>query len=449
MISTPETRYVATDAGYVAYQVFGEGDLALLMVTSWLQNLDVMWDEPRMARYLGRLGSFARVVDFDKRGSGVSDPVPLHSIPTLEEWADDGRLAAEEAGLTSYAVLGDTEAGPMAIMLAATHPDRVTSLVLVNSYARWKRDTDYGIGMPAETYQRLIDRYEDNWGVTPDILDLTAPGMAKDARFRDWYRKYQRLSQPRGTATAMYRWVTDLDVRSILPSIQVPTLVIGRTDAWHHRATFSRYLADHIPGATYVELPGTDTYPIQAGDFDAVLDEVETFLTGTRATRPLDRVLGTILFTDIVGSTRTAAGIGDAAWLSLRQAHDDIVRESFRKYRGREFAHTGDGFLALFGGPARAVTCAAKISEDVESLGIEIRAGIHTGEVERAGDEIGGLAVHLANRIMSEAGPGTMLVSATVKDLVLGSGIEFIDRGPRLLEGVPDVWTLHQVMRVP
>jgi class 3 adenylate cyclase len=442
----PDTWYARSEAGYVAYQVFGEGDLDLLLVTSWLQNLDVMWDEPRLARYLERLGSFARVVVFDKRGSGVSDPVPVDSIPILEDWADDARAAVDAAGFESFALLGDTEGGPMAIMLAATFPERVSALALTNTFARWRRDVDYPVGMPDQTWELLIQRYAENWGVTSEILDLTAPTMHNDTRFHNWFRKYQRLAQPRGSSTVMYQWVTNLDVRSILPSIQVPTLVVGRTDAAHHRASFSRYLADNIPNAKYMELSGADTFPMQAGDFDEVLDEVETFLTGDRARTALDRVLGTILFTDIVGSTQMAAGIGDAAWLALRQRHDDVVRENLRRHRGREVSHTGDGFLAMFDGPARAVTCATRIAEEVAPLGLEIRAGLHTGEVEVTGEDIGGVAVHLANRIMAEAGPGTIMVSSTVKDLVFGSGIEFIDRGPRQLKGVPGAWNLFQVM---
>jgi class 3 adenylate cyclase len=225
--------------------------------------------------------------------------------------------------------------------------------------------------------------------------------------------------------------------------------VITRSEARHHRPAFGRYLADHIPDAKHVELPGADTYPFQAGDFDSVLDEVEQFLTGAQARPTVDRVLSTILFTDIVGSTKTAAAIGDAAWIALRQSHDDLVRENLRQHRGREVSHTGDGFLAMFDGPARAVSCAVRIISDLRELGIEIRAGLHTGEVELVGDQIGGLAVHLSNRIMSEAEPGTVLVSATVKDLVLGSGIEFMDRGPHQLKGVPETWNLFAVAPSP
>jgi class 3 adenylate cyclase len=449
MVTQPETRYATSDAGYVAYQVFGEGPISTLFITSWAQNLDVMWDEPALSRYMTRLGSFSRVVCFDKRGSGVSDPVPWNMAPALEEWMDDARIVLDAARVDQTAVIGDVEGGPMAILFAATYPERVSALILINTFARWRRDTDYPIGMPEQTVGKLTAAYEAHWGVDADILDLTAPTAARDPRFRYWYTKYQRLSMSRGAGAAGYRWVADLDVRMALPAIQAPTLVVTRSDARHHRPAFGRYLADHIPGAICVELPGADTYPFQAGDFDTVLDEVEQFLTGAPAVSSVDRVLSTVLFTDIVGSTETAARIGDAAWISLRQSHDDLVRENLRAHRGREVNQTGDGFLALFDGPARAVTCAARISEQLAELGIEIRAGLHTGEIELSGDEVGGLAVHLANRIMAEAGPGSVLVSATVKDLVLGSGIEFVDRGPHELKGVPDTWVLFEATRVP
>jgi class 3 adenylate cyclase len=445
----PETRYARSDAGYVAYQVFGTGPISVLFIPSWLQNIDVMWDEPTLGAYLDRLGSFSQVVCFDKRGSGVSDPVPLGRLPTIEEWMDDGRVALDAAGIEQTAVIGDTEGGPIAALFAATYPERVTSLVLINSFARWKRAADYAVGMPDDTVDRMVDRYEQNWGITATILDLTAPVAARDPRFRAWYQRYQRLTMPRGAATAMYRWVTDLDVRSVLGSIRVPTLVISRAGARHHRAAFGRYLADAIPDAEYDELPGTDTFPFNAGDYGPVLDAVETFLTGTRAEPVLDRVLGTVVFTDIVESTSTAAARGDAAWLALRRSHDRIVRENLGRYRGREIAHTGDGFLAVFDGPARAVTWAARIVDEVGRLGLEIRVGIHTGEIELLGDQIGGLAVHLANRVMGTADPGTIVVSSTVRDLALGSGIHFADHGSHHLKGIPEPWHLYRATSVP
>jgi class 3 adenylate cyclase len=445
----PDTRYVAGGGGYVAYQVFGQGPATVLLLTNWLQNLDAMWEEPRLARYLERLSTFSRVICFDKRGSGVSDPVPLAALPTVEQWMDDARAALDAAGVECAAVIGDTEGGPMAIMLAASLPERVSALVLINSFARWTRTEGYPIGMPAPIVERLVDRYEQHWGVTADILALTAPSVAEDRGFREWYLRYQRLSMPRGAAAATYRWVLQLDVRSALPSIQVPTLVLHRAANRHHRVEFGRYLAEQIPGAVYTELPGADSFPMQAGDFAALLDEVERFLTGTKGESAFDRLLATLLFTDIVGSTEFAAQRGDAAWLELLREHDQIVRDHLRRYRGTEFSHMGDGFAARFDGPARAVTCAARLVEALSPLGISIRAGLHTGEVELVGEDVGGIAVHLAARVMAEAAGSQILVSGTVRDLVVGSGIEFTDQGERRLKGVPGTWHLYQATFIP
>ena len=409
-----------------------------------------MWEEPTVAAYLDRLGSFSQVVCFDKRGSGVSDPVPLGRLPTIEEWMDDGRVALDAAGVGQTAVIGETEGGPIAALFAATYPERVTSLVLVNTFARWKRAADYPVGMPEETVDRLVDRYEQNWGITATILDLTAPVAARDPRFRAWYQRYQRLAMPRGAAATMYRWVTDLDVRSVLGSIRVPTLVVstvrGPTSSRHVRA---------LPGGRRSPTPPTRNCPgpTRSRSTPATTARCSTrwrhSSPATRAEPVLDRVLGTILFTDIVESTSTAAARGDAAWLSLRGAHDRVVRENLGRYRGSEVAHTGDGFLAVFDGPARAVTCASRTVDEVGRLGLEIRVGIHTGEIELLGDQIGGLAVHLANRVMGTADPGTIVVSSTVRDLVLGSGIDFADHGSHRLKGIPEPWHLYQAISVP
>lgn len=445
----PETRYARSEGGYIAYQVFGRGALCSLFVTNWLQNLDAMWDEPSIARYFGRLGSFSRVVCFDKRGSGVSDPVPLDAIPSIEQWMDDGRAALDAAGVGRAALIGDTEGGPMAILMAATFPERVSALVLINSFARWRRDDDYPIGMPQATADKMVDRYEQHWGVTPEILGVGAPSVAHDPHFRSWFLRYQRLAMARGAAAAMYRWVTMLDVRALLPLIRVPTLVVHRTSNPHYRVEFGRYLGESIPGATYVEVPGADAFPFNAGDFDPILDEVERFLTGSRPEPMLDRTLATIMFTDIVGSTRMLADRGDAAWVEVLDRHDEIVRQHVAQYRGREVSHTGDGVVATFDGPARAVTCAARLAAALHQIGVEIRVGVHTGEVELKGDQIAGLAVHIAARIMSHAPDGGVLVSATVRDLVLGSGIEFHPAGEREMKGVPGTWELSELVSVP
>ena len=447
----PETRYAqGADGSYVAYQVFGEGPQHLVFVPSWLTNLDAMWDEPTLAAYLDRLASFARVVCFDKRGTGVSDPVPLASLPTIETWMDDLTTVLDAAGIHEAAVLGDTEGGPMVAVFSASHPERVTALVLANTFARWRRAEDYPIGMPEETAEKLVDRYEQHWGVTSEILDLTAPSAAHDPRFRAWFTRYQRLAMSRGAASTMYRWVTQLDVRAVLPSIRVPTLVVHRVDGRHHRLAFGRYLTEQIPGAKLAELPGADTFPFHAGDFGPLLDAVEEFLTG-RVARPLPaRQLATILLTDIVDSTRRATDLGDRRWAEVATAHNELVQRLVTDYRGASVDSRGDGVLALFDGPARAVTCAARLAETLhKELGLTIRAGLHTGEVERAGREVEGVAVHLAARVMAAAGEGGVFVSGTVKDLVVGSGIEFADRGVHALKGVPGEWALFEVVRVP
>lgn len=447
----PETRYArGADGSYVAYQVFGEGRQPLVFVPSWVTNLDVMWEEPTLAAYLDRLASFTRVICFDKRGTGVSDPVPLASLPTVETWMDDVTTVLDAAGIREAAVLGDAEGGPMAAVFAASHPERVTALVLANTFARWRRADDYPIGMPEATAEKLVDRYEQHWGVTGEIVDLTAPSLAHDTRFRAWFTRYQRLAMSRGAATTMYRWVTQLDVRAVLPSIRVPTLVLHRVDGRHHRLAFGRYLAEQIPGAKLVELPGADTFPFHAGDFGPLLDAVEEFLTG-RVSRPLpSRQLATILLTDIVDSTRLAAELGDRRWAGVAAAHNELVQRLVADYRGAHLDSRGDGALALFDGPARAVTCAARLAETLrDDLQLTIRAGLHTGEVERAGNEVEGVAVHLAARVMAAAGDGGVFVSATVKDLVVGSGIEFADRGVHALKGVPGEWGLFEVVGVP
>jgi class 3 adenylate cyclase/pimeloyl-ACP methyl ester carboxylesterase len=445
----PETRYARSAGGYVGYQDFGEGPRDILFVTNWGTNLDAMWDEPSAERFFRRLSRIGRVICFDKRGSGVSDPVPLATLPTLEEWMDDARVVLDAVESRQAAVIGDTEGGLMAMLFAASSPDRVGALILVNTFARWRRAPDYPIGMPDTAWQKLVILYERLWGQDPDMLTLTAPSLASDPRTREWFTRYQRLAMPPGAASLMYRWVTQLDVRSVLPSISAPTLVLHRKESRHYRLAFGQYLADRIPGARFVVLPGADCYPFHTGESDSVLDEIQEFLTGVREGEQSERELATVLFTDIVGSTDLAARMGDARWLELRSAHDDLIRRSLGAFRGREIATTGDGFLATFDGPARAIKCAVRIRDAVRPLQMEIRAGLHTGEIELLNGNIGGLAVHLAARVMAVAGPSEVLVSGTVTDLVAGSGIEFEDRGVQALKGVPGTWRLLRVTAVP
>jgi class 3 adenylate cyclase/pimeloyl-ACP methyl ester carboxylesterase len=441
--AVPQIRYAKTEDGYIAYQVFGRGPQDLMLIGNWASNIEVMWEHPAMARYLNRLGRFARVICFDKRGAGLSDPVPMGAMPTLEHWMDDARIVLDAVGAKQPALIGDAEGGPMAMLFAATYPQRTRSLVLVNTFARLLREPEYLIGMPKEAAERLLEIWEASWG-TGVALELSAPSVASDPQMQRWVGRYMRLSAPPAASTRMYRWVLQLDVRSVLSSIQAPTLILHRAENRHYRAPMGRYLAEHIPGSKYVELPGSDWYPPFVNS-EPVLDEIEEFLTGAPPAPALDRILATVLFTDIVNSTDLAARLGDQRWLELRAAHDRLVRTELNRYRGNEVTTTGDGFVATFDGPARAVKCASDIAGGVRSLGMKVRAGLHCGEVEIQDGQIAGIAVHIAARVMALAGDGQVLVSGTVKDLVVGSTIRFADRGLHQLRGVPGDWRLFEV----
>ncbi len=438
------TKYVKSEAGYIAYQVIGDGPLDILFITNWATNLEVMWEEPSLNHFFNRLAAFGRVICFDKRGTGVSDPVPLTHLPSLEDWMDDAREVLDAVGSEKAALIGDTEGGLMAILFAATYPERISALILLNAYARLLRDEDYPQGMPETVALKLRGLFERTWG-TGDMLYLTAPGVAKDERFRQWIGRYQRLAMPPGAATIFYGWAQRLDLRSVLPGISMAALVFHRSDSQYYRVGHGRYLAESIPGAKYVELPGTECYPFHAGGADQVLDEIQEFLTGVRAAPEPNRVLATIMFTDIADSTERAATMGDAHWREVLQAHDSLVRQRLDQYRGREIRSTGDGFLLIFDGPVRAITMATTIVNEVRKLGLEIRVGLHTGLIEVNDQEIGGIAVHIANRVMAQAPPGDVFVSRTVKDLVVGSGFLFESRGEYKLKGVPDEWRLFAV----
>jgi class 3 adenylate cyclase len=444
-VDTPLTRYAVTSGGHVAYQVFGHGPPTILLITSWFSNLDTMWEAPGLPAFFARLSSSAQVICFDKRGSGVSDPVPLDHPPTLERWMDDALAVLDAVGAPEVAVIGDAEGGPMAMLLAASHPERVSALILLNSFARWQRADDYPIGMPAATTDKLVRRWREHWGFTSEILSMTAPSVADSESVRRWFLRAQRLAMPPGAAAVMFRWVVSLDVRSVLPSITAPTLVLHRRDARHHRVAFGRFLADHIPEARYIELPGADTLPFHVGDVDPLLSAIEVFLLGTEHTPTTSR-LATILMSDIVGSTETAAQLGDVRWRNLLHEHDAVMRDALTRFRGEEIAHTGDGFVASFDGPTRAVTCSQHLVHVLADLGLTVRIGLHAGEIEVSPGATTGLAIHLASRVMSVAEEGGIIASRTVRDLAFGSGVAFQSLGDHRLKGVPDPWTLYRVV---
>ena len=438
----PETRYARSEDGYIAYQVVGDGPLDLVFIFYWASNVDAMWEDPSLARFLRRLATFSRLLCFDKRGSGVSDPVPLAAVPTLEQWTDDVRTVMDAAGSKRAALIGHADGGQMAMLFAATYPERTSALILVDTCARHLRDVDYPCGLPADRVPRYLQRTEELWG-TGRLLDILAPSVAHDERFRRWYGRYERLAMGPRAIIATQAAYLERDLRGVLPSIRVPTLVLHRAGDRFIRAGNGRYLAEHIPGAKYVELPGEDA--LFVGDTEMLLGEMEEFLTGTRPVPEIDRVLATVLFTDIVGSTERAATLGDRAWRTLLDTHHGIVRQELERHRGREIKTVGDGFLATFDGPARAIRCACAIRDELRSLGIEIRAGLHTGECELLNDDVGGIAVHIGARVVATAAPAEVLVSSTVKDLVAGSGLRFVDRGVRSLQGVPGEWRLFAV----
>jgi class 3 adenylate cyclase len=440
VIDVPETRYAKSGSVNIAYQVVGDGPFDLVHVPPFVSNLELQWEEPAQRRYFERLASFSRLIMFDKRGTGLSDRV---AIATLEERMDDLRAVMDAAGSERAAVYGGSEGGALSILFAATYPERVTALVLYGAYARLAWAPDYPDGVSDDVWADGLPLVEESWGrgtAEGPFVNAMAPNLANDPVFQKAYGRWERLSASPGAAVAILKMIHDLDVRHLLKAIQVSTLVVHRTADPAHAAG-SRYLGAHIEGARVVELPGDQYFP-HLGDQDAILDEVEEFLTGIRPVPVPDRALATVLFTDIVSSTTQAAALGDDEWTRILDHHDTLTCREVDRHRGRRIKTTGDGMLATFDGPARAVRCAQSICKAVAPLGIEVRAGLHTGEIELRGDDIGGIAVHIGQRVSALARPGETLVSSTVKDLVAGSGITFADRGSHALKGVPDEWRL-------
>ena len=442
----PTTRYARSGAVNIAYQVVGDGPRDLVFSGGWVSHLEAGWDEPLLARFLQRLASFSRLILFDKRGTGMSDRVPDANLPTLEQRMDDVRAVMDAAGSQRAALFGHSEGASMAILFAATYPERTTALVTFGAFACRVWHPDYPWAPTREQRQRLFDVVQRDWGGEVDMSDL-APSLAHDHAFRRRLSKYLRLSASPGAALALSRMNTEIDVRNVLPAIRVPTLILHRTGDRDANIEEGRYIAARIPEAKFLELPGPD-HMVWVGDQAAVVDEVEEFVTGIRPSAEPDRVLATVLFTDIVGSTERASSLGDKVWRDVLEQHHASVRRELANFRGQEISTTGDGFLATFDGPARAVRCAVAIRDRLRESGLEVRAGVHTGECERMGDNIGGLAVHIGSRVAGLAGPGEVLASSTVKDLVAGSGIVFEDRGAHPLRGVPGDWRVFRVAGV-
>ena len=436
----PTTRYARSADVNIAYQVVGSGPIDLVFVPGWVSQVEAMWEEPTHEAIFRRLASFSRLILFDKRGTGLSDRVSVDRLPTLEDRMDDVRAVMDAAGSEAAAVFGVSEGGVMCALFAATYPDRTKALVLYGSYPRRLWAPDYPWGPTATERTEYIDDVARQWG-GPAQLDVLAPSASNDRRLQDWFSRYLRASASPGAAVALLRMNSVLDIRAILPTIRVPTLVMHRTDDRDIDVGGSRYMAQQIPGARYVELPGEDHLWF-VGNVDAILDEVEEFLTGVRHPGSFDRVLATVMFTDIVDSTATAARLGDARWRSLLETHSASVRRSLQLHEGREVDNAGDGFLARFEGPARAIRCAMAIVAGASRIGLEVRAGIHTGECEEVDGKLRGIAVHIAARVMAAASPGEVVVSRTVRDLVAGSGFDFRDTGTHQLKGVPGEWQI-------
>jgi class 3 adenylate cyclase/alpha-beta hydrolase superfamily lysophospholipase len=422
--------------------VSGEGPIDIVWVPTWIHQAEHVWEEPTIAATFERMGSFARLITFDRRGSGLSDP--MVGAPTLEEQMDDVLAVMRAAGCERAAIFGMLEGGPMAALFAATHPDRTGALILYATFARATWAPDYDWAWHPEERAARMESSAEHWGEGLVISGLAPERFERDPAFREWAAGLERLAASPGGIRRIFELIGEYDVRHVLPSVRVPTLVMHRREDTFINIEHSRFIADRIPGARLVELEGSSNL-FSIGDEEVLVGEIEEFLTGTRHEREPDRMLATVLFTDICDSTKRAAELGDRRWRNLLESHDDLIRRALERHRGRVVKRTGDGFLATFDGPARAIRAAASIAEGVRTIGIEVRAGLHTGELEVMSSDVGGLAVHIGARVMGEADAGEVLVSSTVKELVVGSGIEFRDRGRRDLKGVPGEWRLFAV----
>jgi pimeloyl-ACP methyl ester carboxylesterase len=439
----PRTHYAHSGDAHIAYQVYGDGPIDLVLVPGFVSNVEHYWEMPNMPEIFDRLASFSRLILFDKRGTGLSDPVT--GVPALEERMDDLKAVLDAAGSERTVLYGVSEGGPMSLMFAATYPERTTELILYGTTPRFVQAPDFPFGWTEAGAKALIADVEEHWG-DGALLELFAPSRVDDPMVREVWGRYQRAGASPSMGRRVLEALTEIDVRDILPAVNVPTLILHRRDERVAAIGGARLMAEQIPGAKLVEYEGDDHLPM-IGDYDSPLNEIEEFLTGSRRPPEHDRVLSTVLFTDIVGSTERAAELGDREWRHLLERHDSVVRRQIDRHSGREVKRTGDGFLATFDGPARGVRCAGDISEAVRNAGLHVRAGLHTGECELMSDDIGGMAVHIAARVMSMADADEVLVSSTVKDLVVGSGLSFADRGEHELKGVADQWRLYAAER--
>jgi pimeloyl-ACP methyl ester carboxylesterase/class 3 adenylate cyclase len=437
----PETRYARIESIHIAYQVSGDGPRDLVYLPGLWSHVEHCWREPAFAGFLAHLSSFSRLILLDTRGAGLSDRP--RELPILEHQIDDVLGVLDAAGSDQAVIMGVSQSGPMAALFAATHPERTSGLILYGTYAAARADDEYPWGRSDEWIQDYLARVDAEWGTGTDF-DLVAPSYAEDAAVRGWWAALERHSSAPGNAMEYIRAHIQDDVRAVLPSIAVPTLVLHREQDLYRDPAHGRYIVDSVPGSELVALPGCDHLPY-LGDQESILAAIEAFVTGAPSTVEPERVLASVLFTDIVGSTERAAALGDQKWRMVLDRHNAIVRSAFERFRGVEVNTAGDGFLSTFDGPARAIRCALFIRDGVRDLGIEIRAGIHTGEVEIMDGDIAGIGVHIGARVAGEAQPGEVLVSRTVRDLVAGSGISFVDRGLHQLKGVSDEWRVFAV----
>jgi class 3 adenylate cyclase/pimeloyl-ACP methyl ester carboxylesterase len=439
----PDTRYASVDRARVAYQVVGEGPLDLLVTAGTFGSVDLGWEDPMVAAWNRRLASFSRLILFDRRGSGASDPLPIDDLPSWESYVNDLTAVMDAAGSQRAAVMGTFDAGPTAMLFAAMRPERTVALLLANTSARMLRSDDYPIGAPPERIEEVVSRIERTWG-TEVQAEMQVPSRASDPYFRHWFARYTRSIAGPTAVSAYVRAMIHTDARSVLPSIRVPTLILHRVDYPWFRIEHGRYLAEHIEGAKLVELPGADG-PLPWERANLALDAIEEFLTGTLRGPDTTRAVTTLLFTDIVRSTERATDLGDERWRELLGLHDDASHRVTAAFGGRIVKTTGDGILATFDGPRRAIQASAALRRELWRIGLDVRSGIHTGEVEKRGEDLGGIAVHIAARVMAAAGEGEILVSRTVRDLIAGSEIELEERGAYQLKGVPGEWLLYEV----